>query len=155
MSDHIGYGELIETAMLSVAQRALISVQNNGMPYEHHFYITFLTQTDGVQIPDFLRQQHPYEMTIVLQHQFWNLVVTDTAFSVDLSFRQKRYSLIIPFKALVSFNDPSVQFSLRFNMTMLDEHPPLKDVSDDNTEQQTEQQAEVISLDAFRKNKNK
>ena len=147
MSDHIGYGELIEGAMLGVAKKALQFVQNNGLPYEHHFYITFLTQTRGVEIPAFLQQAHPYEMTIVLQNQFWNLVVTDTAFSVDLSFRKQRYTLTIPFESLVSFNDPSVQFSLHFNMTMMDEEQgtSIKQVSDGD------QQAEVISLDAFRK----
>lgn len=153
MSDHIGYGDLIEQAMLGVAKKALISVQNNGLPHEHHFYITFFTQTDGVQIPDFLHQAHPHEMTIVLQNQFWNLVVTDTEFSVDLSFRKERHTLVIPFESLVSFNDPSVQFSLNFNMTMLEEEPPtapLKEVSEKEN-----QQAEVISLDAFRKNKDK
>ncbi len=148
MSDHIGYGELIEGAMLSVARRALSFVQNNGLPYEHHFYITFLTETEGVQIPDFLRQAHPYEMTIVLQNQFWNLVVTDTDFSVDLSFRKKRHTLKVPFDSLVSFNDPSVQFSLHFN-TIVDKESSTKEAVEEDT-----QQAEIISLDAFRKNKN-
>ena len=149
MSDYIGYGELIEGAMLSVARQALKFVQQNGLPYEHHFYITFLTQTEGVQIPDFLRQAHPYEMTIVLQNQFWNLVVTDMEFSVDLSFRKERHTLVIPFESLVSFNDPSVQFSLHFNMTMMEE-----DSSHPEQEEDDGPQAEVISLDAFRKNRN-
>lgn len=153
--DYIGYSDLIENAMLSVAKQSLKFVQHNGLPGEHHFYITFLTHADGVDIPDFLRKNHPHDMTIVLQNQFWNLGVEDDHMHVDLSFNQTPYTLRIPFTAFVSFHDPSVQFSLHFNMTMQDEDD-LPDHDKSLTERDTpNQKADVIRLDDFRKNKNK
>jgi uncharacterized protein len=113
-TDHIRYDLLAQDALRGVVRRVLGDVARNGLPGEHHFYVTFGTGAPGVKISDRLRVEHPDEMTIVLQHQFWDLEVTDEAFEVGLSFKGIPERLVIPFEAIKGFFDPSVQFGLQF-----------------------------------------
>ena len=114
-AETIDYQRLVLEALRDVPRRALARVAEEGMPGEHHFYISFRTADPEVEIPSFLRDQYPEETTIILQHQFWSLAVDDDAFSVVLSFGGRRHRLFIPFLALTAFADPSVAFGLRFD----------------------------------------
>jgi hypothetical protein len=115
--DPLRYDLWIEDAFRSVVRRALSYTATRGLPGDHHFYITFRTGSPGVRIPAYLKAQHPLEMTIVLQFKFDDLAVGDDGFSVALSFKGKRESLYIPFAAVSSFADPSVNFGLQFKVT--------------------------------------
>lgn len=116
--DWLRYDRLVEDALRSVVRRALQEVAANGLPGDHHFYLTFHTQEPGVSLSPALRAQYPKEMTIVLQHQFWGLEILDDAFTVTLSFGGKHEKLVIPFQSVISFADPSVKFGLQFESTM-------------------------------------
>lgn len=98
-----------------MVRRALAEVAENGLPGEHHFYVSFTTRAPGVSIPRFLFDLHPEEMTIVLQHQFWELEVDAEAFSVTLLFNGTRQRLTVPFAAVQAFADPAAEFGLRFD----------------------------------------
>ena len=108
------YDEWVEAAMRQVVVRALSHVAANGLPGEHHFYVTFRTDYPGVVMPPRLRTQYPQEMTIVLQHQYWGLEVGDDAFEITLSFNRQHERLRVPYDAITSFFDPAVQFGLQF-----------------------------------------
>jgi hypothetical protein len=113
--DHIRYDLLTQQALRAVVKRVIADVAKTGtLPGEHHFYITFLTGAPGVRISARLREQYPEEMTIVLQHQFWDLAVSDSHFEVALSFNGISEKLYVPLEALKGFFDPSVQFGLQF-----------------------------------------
>lgn len=112
--DLLRYDLMIETALRNVVRETLSSVAQNGLPGEHHFYITFLTKYPGVEIPEYLHKQYAEEMTIVLQYQFFGLKVDDEAFGVTLSFNNIKERLRIPIKAITTFADPSVNFALQF-----------------------------------------
>ena len=114
--DELGYDRIVERQLRGVAREVLIQVAAKGLPGDHHFYITFRTDFPGVSIGPTLKAQFPKEITIVLQHQFWGLEVTDEAFAVTLSFSGKHERLHVPFEALVSFTDPSVKFGLQFEL---------------------------------------
>jgi len=114
MKDHIRYDVLARDAMRGVLRRVLEDAAKQGLPGDHHFYVTFLTKAEGVKISPRLRTQYPNEMTIILQHQFWDLVVTEDHFEVGLSFGSIPEKLSVPFTAIKSFLDPSVQFGLSF-----------------------------------------
>ena len=108
------YDRMVEEALRGVVRQTLIEVAQTGLPADHHFYVTFETAHKGVEIPEYLRQRYPSEMTIVLQHQFYGLKVTDSQFSVTLSFNNTPERLVIPFNAIRIFADPSVSFALQF-----------------------------------------
>jgi hypothetical protein len=112
--DEIGYGRLVQEALRGVARGALQHAAREGLPGEHHFYVTFRTGAAGVALPARLAAQFPDEMTVILQHQFWNLEVDERAFSVTLRFGGQPERLTVPFEALTAFVDPSVEFGLRF-----------------------------------------
>jgi hypothetical protein len=112
--DFIGYQALTDAALRSVVRDALRRAEKAGLIGSHHFYLTFRTQFPGVAIPDFLREQYPEEMTIILQHQFWGLRVKEEGFEVTLTFRKLPATLSVPFAALTAFFDPGVQFGLQF-----------------------------------------
>jgi len=113
--DHIRYDLLTQQALRAVVRRVLSDVAKTGsLPGEHHFYVTFDTRSPGVKLSPRLREQYPEEMTIVLQHQFWDLAVTDTHFEVALSFNGISEKLHVPLEAIKGFFDPSVQFGLQF-----------------------------------------
>lgn len=112
--DSLQYDKMVENALRGVVRQALASVITQGLPGNHHFYLTFRTTHPGVEIGARLLDQYPQEMTIVLQHQFWGLEVTDEYFVVNLTFSNVPERLKVPYTALVSFVDPSVKFGLQF-----------------------------------------
>jgi hypothetical protein len=113
--DIIRYDVLVQEALRSVVRKVLAEAARAGLPGEHHFYIAFDTAAPGVRLSSRIRQKYPEEMTVVLQHQFWDFVVTDTQFEVTLSFGGVAERLVIPFTAVKGFFDPSVQFGLQFD----------------------------------------
>jgi len=114
MADHIRYDLLTQQALRGVVRSVLGDAAKKGLPGDHHFFIEFDTHAAGVRLSDRLRAQHPDKMTIILQHQFWDLAVTEQAFEVGLSFSGITERLAIPFEAITGFYDPSVQFGLQF-----------------------------------------
>ena len=114
MADHIRYDLLTQQALRGVVRDVLADAAKKGLPGEHHFYISFDTQAEGVRISDRLRAQYPEEMTIILQHQFWDLTVSDAGFEVGLSFGGIPEKLTVPLEAITGFFDPSVKFGLQF-----------------------------------------
>ncbi|MFN7902608.1 MAG: SspB family protein [Holosporales bacterium] len=164
MSDSVlHYDKLVEAALKGVVRNALDIVQKNGLPGAHHFYITFRTEHPDVVIPDYLREQYPDEMTIVLQYQFEDLSVREEFFSVSLSFNNTLEHLTVPFAAVTGFADPSVKFGLQFHVDEGDddvaEHPASTNRR--QSVQKTEvleqdkptevDENNVVSLDQFRK----
>jgi len=113
--DQIRYDVLVQEALRGVVRKVLTEAAQAGLPGEHHFYIAFDTAAPGVRISSRIRQKYPDEMTVVLQHQFWDFVVTETHFEVSLSFGGIAERLIVPFTAVKGFFDPSVQFGLQFD----------------------------------------
>src|SRR6195952_4658735 len=112
-TDHIRYDVLARDALRGVLRRVLTDAAEHGLPGEHHFFITFLSTADGVKLSPRLLAQYPEEMTVILQHQFWDLVVTEDRFEVGLSFGGIPERLVVPFTSIKSFFDPSVQFHLQ------------------------------------------
>ncbi len=113
-TDHIRYDLLVQDAFRGIFRKVLTDAASQGLPGEHHFYITFKTQAPGVVMSDRLRAEYPEQMTIILQHQFWDLKVHDQGFEVGLSFRRIPEKLQIPFAAVTGFFDPSVNFGAEF-----------------------------------------
>ncbi|WP_368744475.1 SspB family protein [Desertibaculum subflavum] len=175
----MNYNLMVEDALRGVVRAALRHVEAHGLPGNHHFYISFRTQAPGVEIPSFLIERYPEEMTIVLQHQFWGLEIEEARFCVTLSFNKSQQKLTIPFSAVTAFADPSVQFGLQFKATVPAVAPqakppepvrgvttpepfrspergaqdrPASNGADKEGEQPAERKgAEVVTLDAFRK----
>jgi hypothetical protein len=116
--DYIRYDILTQDAMRSVVRTVLADAAAKGLPGEHHFFISFDTRADGVSLSARIKAQYPKEMTIVLQHQFWDLIVGDERFEVGLSFSGVAERLVIPFRAITGFADPSVQFGVQFAATV-------------------------------------
>ena len=112
--DYIGYEALADRALRSVVKEALKRAEKQGLIGSHHFYLTFKTHDEGVDIPPFLKERYPDEMTIVLQNQFWGLRAGEDSFEVSLTFQKVPATLVIPYAALTSFVDPGVQFGLQF-----------------------------------------
>ena len=140
--DHIRYDLLTQQALRAVVRRVLADVAKTGaLPGEHHFYVTFDTTAEGVKLSPRMRAQYPQEMTIVLQHQFWDLKVSDQAFEVGLSFGGVPERLVVPFEAIKAFSDPSVQFTLQFET--LAEAPDQDADAEDNTDKQPEGKREA------------
>ena len=118
MTDNsLRYDQMVEDALRGVVRRALENTIEHGLPGDHHFYITFRTDAAGVVMPDFLRERYPEEMTIILQHQFWDLKVGVFEFGVSLSFDNQVAEMTVPFAALSAFVDPSVKFGLQFDVS--------------------------------------
>jgi hypothetical protein len=166
--DLMRYDQLAQLALRGVVREALKRVERDGLPGEHHFYIAFNTRFPGVIVSERTMERYPREMTIVLQHQFWNLKVHDTWFEVELSFDNTPEKLIIPFNAIKGFLDPSVQFGLQFEVVAVEETMPTEQLppgseksappsapksATESAEGSTEadDKAKVVSLDAFRK----
>ncbi len=151
------YETLVQEALRKVVKETLQNVSKNGLPDDHHFYITFDTCHSGADIPDYLREEYPEEMTIVLQHEFWDLNVDDDGMQVTLCFDDANERIEIPFDSLVSFVDPSVKFGLQFTpierkaakaskeKKAKDKTPSKESLKDlDST-------SNVVSIDSFRK----
>lgn len=154
--DLFRYDLMVENALRGVVRDALRRAVEHGLPGNHHFYLTFRTRAPGVEIPGYLIERYPEEMTIVLQYQYWNLEVEDRRFSVMLSFNDVRERLVVPFEAMTGFADPSVQFGLQFQDSGAgesgdrDPDPAPTDGGDAPADGGT---GEVVSLDHFRKKK--
>jgi hypothetical protein len=158
--DLMRYDQLAQNALRGVVRDALRKVLKSGLPGEHHFYIQFNTRFPGVSIGERLLHRYPREMTVVLQHQFFNLIVLEDRFEVELSFDNIPEKLIIPFAAVKGFLDPAVQFGLQFDVVQAEEQPAppkasddkLKDDDDDKSKEPAAgEEPKVVSLDAFRK----
>ncbi len=173
----ISYEYMVERALRGVLREALTMTRDSGLPGQHHFYITFRTAHPGVHIPDRLKALHPDDMTIVLQHQFWNLTVEPEWFSLELAFNGRRELLTIPFDAVTAFADPYAKFGLQFQIDMDGDLDGLFDDDDEASledlfpgdDQEAENDAgpggterpaavegsdgdgKVVTLDAFRK----
>lgn len=166
MVDSINYGNLMHDAMRGLIKTVLLDVKANGLPGEHHFFITFDTTHPDVEIATWLRERYPAEMTVVVQHWFDNLDIRDDGFSITLNFGDAPEPLNIPFDSLRTFVDPSVEFGLRFesNEEDADDHA-LHSVEDELPDEEAvpevaavpeiddapKKDAEIVSLDAFRK----
>lgn len=150
MAKSIDYGNLMHKAMRGLIQTVLNDVAANGLPGAHHFFITFDTTTEGVVMADWLRARYPGEMTIVVQHWFDDLKVTDDGFSITLNFGNNPERMTIPFDAMRTFVDPSVEFGLRFETHEEDDEDEDDDgPEDDPTPPQHD--AQIVRLDKFRK----
>ncbi len=137
MQDHIRYDILAQDALRSVIRKVLSEVASTGaLPGEHHFFITFMTHAPGVRISSHLREKYAEQMTIVIQHQFWDLKVTESYFEIGLSFSDKPEKLHIPFAAVRGFYDPSVNFELEFDTMIADneDSPAVGLVSPEHSE---------------------
>ena len=126
-NDLIRYDLMVQDALRGAVRKVLSEVAKEGLPGEHHFYITFRTHAPGVRLSTAMREQYPDVMTIILQHQFWDLSVSETNFEVGLSFRNVPERLLVPFDAVTEFYDPSVQFGLKFEV----EEPAPEDGAND------------------------
>jgi len=154
----IPYDEIVQEALRAVVGRVLNSVaQTGGLPGAHHFYITFKTHAPGVDIPQRLIDRFPDEMTIVLQHRYWDLTVDDERFSVGLSFNQVPSTLTIPFAAITGFHDPAVNFELRFQASDVAEESELSEEAENDAAstaavvKPAEDGSNVVSVDFKRK----
>jgi uncharacterized protein len=121
MAEQIRYDLMVQDALRSVVHRVLSDAAKNGLMGEHHYYVSFATRAPGVKMSPRLREKYPKEMTIVLQHQFWDLSVAETTFDVGLSFDRIPEKLHVPFEAVTGFFDPSVQFGLKFEVAVDDD----------------------------------
>src|SRR5215475_4447103 len=123
MNDRFHYDALVDDALRSVVRRVLRQVADKGLPGSHHFYISFRSTDPGVRLPDYLRAKYPEEMTIVLQHQYWDLIIGEEFFEVTVSFNKQQERIKVPFAALSAFVDPSVRFGLQFDRKDKDKVP--------------------------------
>ncbi len=169
----IDYEELVQDSLRSVVRDVLTKTAVKGLPGQHHFYISFKTGFPGVDLPDYLKQQYPEEITIVLQYEYWDLEVEASRFFVTLCFNDIHERLTVPFNAIVSFVDPSVKFGLQFVPTIhekalsekLPKKPKAKAKAKDKDKEKTKVEpipptlpqvpagSNVVMLDAFRKKK--
>jgi uncharacterized protein len=160
--ERLRYDRMIDEALRGVVRSALIDVAKRSLPGNHHFYITFRTDHADVQIADWLHQQYPEAMTIVLQYQFWGLEVEENSFAVTLSFNNQQERLFVPFAAITAFHDPAVNFGLEFQTRREGEEetkPPKASVPAKLPEKAESQDKgaeggkdeKVVALDAFRK----
>lgn len=145
----INYDALIKDSLKYVVHKALVHVAEKGLYGEQHFYITFKTDFKGVGIPDYLLNEYPDELTIVLENQFWNLKVFETYFSVSLNFNGRIENIEVPFDSILEFSDPSEEFVLQFDVDedFIEDSAQDEPAGDDLEESETN----VVSLDLFRK----
>lgn len=156
MTRAIDYGNLMHRAMRGLIQQVLADVANDGLPGEHHFFITFDTMHPDVEIADWLSDRYPGEMNVVIQHWFDNLDVTDDGFTITLNFGDNPETLYIPYDAIKTFVDPSVEFGLRFETQNEEveavEEAPMDEMVEPEEEPASDRKpADVVSLDQFRK----
>jgi len=160
----IDYEQLVQNALRSVVKETLKTTSTKGLTGSHHFYISYRTDYPGVDLPSYLLEQYPEEITIVLQYEFWDLEIEDGSFSVTLCFNDLHERLTIPWGAIVNFVDPSVKFGLQFQPSIYEDDPkPMKknlkkpskakkaDTKGDKSFDEAEPASNVITLDAFRR----
>ena len=164
-TDPLRYDKMVESALRGVVREALGIAAERGLPGNHHFYLTFRTHAPGVVMPDYLREQYPTEMTIVLQYQYYGLEADEEQFGVTLSFNNVHERLVVPFSAVTTFADPSVNFALQFQplaaadaVAAVDEieaevteRVAAEAARDAEAEKEEPKRGEVVALDAFRK----
>lgn len=144
----IPYDDVVQEALRAVVGRVLTEVAAHGLPGDHHFYITFKTQAAGVVIPSHLHERFPDEMTIVLQHKYWDLKVEEEHFEVGLSFNQIPSHLFIPYSAITAFVDPAVDFALQFHVNAVSDGPePHEKAGNDEVIIDTEDGSNVVTVD--------
>ena len=157
MTDTLDYGSLMHRAMRGLIFDVLEQVRDHGLPGNHHFFITFDTTHPDVQLANWLKDRYPEEMTVVIQHWFDNLEVREDGFSITLNFGDQPEPIQIPFDAIQTFVDPSVEFGLRFENQDMDEDEEEADETEPSAEAtetsdaEPRQEAEVVSLDQFRR----
>ena len=154
MARSIDYGNLMHRAMRGLIQTGLRDVAKNGLPGAHHFFITFDTNHPGVAIAEWLKARYPSEMTVVIQHWYENLIVEEDHFAITLNFGNQPEPLVIPFDAVRTFVDPSVEFGLRFEThsdDTSDDGEEASDEDDGDDDPPPARDAQVVSLDKFRK----
>jgi hypothetical protein len=165
MSRSIDYGNLMHEAMRGLIRKVLLDVADNGLPGDHHFFITFDTSHPDAELADWLSDRYPGEMTVVMQHWYDNLEVSDEGFSVTLNFGDAPEPLYIPYDSIKTFVDPSVEFGLRFETqheeeddsdpvpppTSLKKTKPVRKVEEKKPSKNAQKDAEIVSLDSFRK----
>ena len=156
MTETIDYGNLMHRAMRGLIQEVLTGIASSGLPGEHHFFITFDTMHPDVEIADWLSDRYPGEMTVVIQHWFDNLIVTDEGFTITLNFGDSPETLYVPYDSIQTFVDPSVEFGLRFETQDSDQdddapEAPMDEMVEADSAPEPRQDAEVVSLDKFRK----
>lgn len=165
---HMDYQALVHKALKGAVREILLLIARDGLKGEHHYYITFKTEAEGVRVPQRMKTQYPNEMTIVIQHRFWDLKVQEDYFEIGLSFNQRAEHLVIPFEAITSLVDPSVRFALQFDSDKVEEEPEgqlfddlaieqedtprVEKTSSGEPKQDTRKEDNVVPLDAFRKN---
>jgi len=157
MSRVIDYGNLMHRAMRGLIRQVLDGVEAEGLPGAHHFFITIRTRAPGVEMADWLRARYPEEITIVIQNWYENLAVDDDGFAITLNFGNAPEPLYVPFDAISTFVDPSVEFGLRFETHDGDDD---EDTDEDDVDEapmhvgatdEAPKEAEIVSLDKFRK----
>ncbi len=152
--DAFRYDKMVEKALRGVVKQALAEVVKDGLVDDHHFYITFFTDRPGVKLPPYLKDRYPGEMTIVLQHQFYDLEVDDERFTVMLSFNNVPERLTIPLSAITIFADPSVNFALQFQPLSEEDEDEIQFEAEEldlDKDDKAKKKGEVVSLDSFRK----
>ena len=153
---NIDYDLIVESTLRLVVKKSLELVNQEGLPGDHHFYISFDSTHKGVKVPSELKASEDNEIKIILQHQFWDLTIDDQKFSVVLSFNGKKKNISVPFSSIISFSDPSVGFSLQFKKDFLTQNTKKETKvlsSKFNVDEKKKFNAEIFSLDAFRSKK--
>ena len=153
---NIDYDRIVDDTLRLVVKKSLQLVHEDGLPGDHHFYISFDSTYEGVKVPSELKASEDNEIKIILQHQFWDLTIDKHKFSVILSFNGKKKNISVPFNSITSFSDPSVGFSLQFKKDLFSENAiKEKKISSNKLSENKNQKfkAEIFSLDAFRSKK--
>ena len=155
--DLMRYGELVEAALRGVVSHVLHVAAKEGLPGDHHFFITCRTNDSGLELPSHLHEAYPEEITLVLQHQFWDLETNDDSFDITLSFNGKSERLHVPFASIIGFVDPSVEFGLQFKASNGESTdvdvvepgaPPIASLPGGTSEESSEK---IVQLDTFRR----
>ena len=158
MTFMINYEEIIKDSLKNAIKKLLLNVSLKGLPGDHHFYISFITNFPGVKIAEWMMKDYPNDMTVVIQNWFENLHVDDKGFSIVLNFRNKPEKLTIPFESIISFSDPSVNFSLQFDSSVTQNLETIMDIKEkdpqnqsENDDLESEQKNNIIQFEKYKK----
>ena len=158
MTFKINYEEIVKDSLKIAIKKLLLDVSLKGLPGDHHFYISFITNFPGVKIAEWMMQDYPNEMTIVIQNWFENLHVDDKSFSIVLNFKNKPEKLNIPFESIISFSDPSVSFSLQFESSVSQNLETIMDIKEkdpqtqsDKDDLESEKNNNIIQFEKYKK----
>tara|TARA_B000000557_G_scaffold242683_1_gene223101 strand:- start:36 stop:512 length:477 start_codon:yes stop_codon:yes gene_type:complete len=158
MTFTINYEEIIKDSLKNAIKKLLLNVSLKGLPGDHHFYISFITNFPGVKIAEWMMKDYPNDMTVVIQNWFENLHVDDKGFSIVLNFKNKPEKLTIPFESIISFSDPSVNFSLQFDSSVTQNLETIMDIKEkdpqnqsENDDLESEQKNNIIQFEKYKK----